>query len=411
MSSTGQGIIGHCNPGDLIRYDNGDDATVITLYQNGHPDLVELGSSKGWSRDHQIPSYFKPKMTDRYWHFSGYAHYNILRKGYNSSAIQNNQMNPYSITTTGTSGSSIVYMQYQDNIAAQAATKPKPKATVFELKHLESLVIEQEVKEEIVAVLKQHKHSDKLFKEWGLGETIEYGKGMTFLFYGPPGTGKTHSVGCIAKTCGKEVLTIGAAEIQSSEPGGANRNIQEAFKTATKEKKILFLDECDSLISSREGLGMILGSEVNTLLTEIEKYEGILVLATNRVENLDAALERRISLIVEFKEPNHTLRQEIWTKILPKKLPLAKGITAEKLADHKLTGGQIKNVLLQAARLALSEESKEVTMAHFEAAIARLLASKSLLGSKSNWNQTISVGMGTDVRKVEATDFTKVRGN
>src|SRR6185295_9439198 len=132
--------------------------------------------------------------------------------------------------------------------------------------------------------------------------------------------------------------------------GGANRNIENAFATAKKGKEVLFFDECDSLITVRDEVGMIIGSEINTLLTQIEKFEGVCILATNRIGTLDSALERRISLIVEFPEPTYEARLLIWQKFLVKKLPLHEDVKVEKLAEEKLTGGQIKNVLLHAAR-------------------------------------------------------------
>lgn len=259
----------------------------------------------------------------------------------------------------------------------------KPKKINF--KNLDKVVVTPEIREEVEAVLKQHQNKDKMFVDWGL-ESIGYGKGMTFLFYGGPGTGKTWMANCISETMGMEMLCVGMAEIQTSEPGGANRAIQAAFKECKDKGKILFLDECDSLVTSRSGMGMILAGEVNTLLTEIEKCEGIVVLATNRIENLDEALERRISLIVEFPEPSFEQRREIWYKTIPKKMPL-KDVDLDSLSEHKLTGGQIKNVVLQAARLALGEDASVVEMRHFESAIKRVNKSKNLLGTASRYEQ------------------------
>lgn len=271
----------------------------------------------------------------------------------------------------------------------------------LDLAHLEALVIDTSVKDEISAVLKQHKNHKTLFEDWGLGDVIEYGKGMTFLFWGPPGTGKTWGAHCIAKALGTELLIISSAEIQSSEPGGANRAIQQAFAEAKSSGKVLFIDECDSLISSRADLGMILASEVNTLLTEIEKYEGVLVLATNRIEHMDEALERRISLIVEFPLPKYEERLAIWKRMLPEKLPLGIDVAIESLAADKLSGGQIKNVVLAAARLALSQEHDRVSKTHFDSAIARVLKSKDLLGSapRALHGRRSDVGVGVGVGK------------
>ncbi len=264
------------------------------------------------------------------------------------------------------------------------------KPIVVDIKKLDPLVIAPEIKSEIIAVIKQAQHTDKLFNEWGLGETIEYGRGMSMLFHGGPGTGKTFGAHCIARALGKELLVINAANIQTSEPGGANRNIESAFRSATDTEKVLFLDECDSLITSRSDVGIIIGSEINTLLTEIEKFEGVCILATNRIETMDEALERRLALIIEFPRPNFEQRKAIWSELIPKKLPLDNDVAIDSLAEFNLTGGQIKNVILQAARLAVSGESKHVTLEHFTQAMTRLLASKGKMGKGSRYIQVLS---------------------
>ena len=40
---------------------------------------------------------------------------------------------------------------------------------------------------------------------------------------------------------------------------------------------------------------------LNTLLSEIERHEGIVFLATNRPYDLDEAMHRRINSVIEFK--------------------------------------------------------------------------------------------------------------
>lgn len=265
-----------------------------------------------------------------------------------------------------------------DNISSSSMKKVK-----LDTSKLDPLVIKQETKEELISVLKQHNNSDKMFDEWGLGEVVEYGKGMTMLFHGTPGTGKTWGATCISRAVGQELLVINGANIQTSEPGGACRNIENAFKSAREQNKVLFLDECDSLITARNDVGMIIGMEINTLLTEIEKFEGVCILATNRIDTLDEALERRISLIVEFPKPDQKAREAIWEKHLPEKMPREKAVTPKALAKIELTGGQIKNVVLQAARLALADEEDKVKKKHFDRAIKRLLKSKDLMGSRT----------------------------
>ncbi len=308
----------------------------------------------------------------------------------------------------------------RDSTLVLLSDAPQPKNKKFgtqkvelDTTKLDPLIIDPGIKAEIVALLQQHKHAKKIFEEWGLGEVIEYGRGMTIMFYGPPGTGKTFGAKCIAKALGKDVLVIGAAEIQSSEPGGANRNIQQAFTTSKEQNKVLFIDECDSLIANRANLGMILSSEINTLLTEIEKSEQVVILATNRIADMDPALERRLSLIIEFPMPGLKERLSIWKGLLPKKMPLHSDVLIDDLAKVEMSGGLIKNVVLQAARLAISDEAKEVSKKHFDRAIERTKSSQGLMGKKRVQHDGMSTGVGVEkvVSRDKISDFLKVKDN
>lgn len=286
-----------------------------------------------------------------------------------------------SVNFDGEAGKVAFYIDADDGRGLKIELFSKVRETKevkLKMDELDKLVLSDDYKSEIISVLKQFENRKLIFENWGLKETIEYGLGMTFLFHGIPGTGKTWAATCISKSLGMQLHVVSASQIQTSEPGGANRNIENAFKKASNS--VLFLDECDSLITARNHVGMILGSEINTLLTEIEKFEGILIMATNRIESLDEALERRISLILEFKMPTHDERKDIWEKLIPKKMPLARDVKVAELAQESLTGGQIKNALLQAARLAVASDQDKVTMKNFKQAIERIQKSKNLMG-------------------------------
>lgn len=236
-------------------------------------------------------------------------------------------------------------------------------------KVFEKVILPQETKDEIVAVLEQHKHKDLIFNTWGLGEQIMYGRGMTMLFYGPPGTGKTLCASVIAEVLGQELAVVDTAAVGSPFQGEMERQLKKIFNDA--KEKVIFMDECDGLIQDRTGMGQMLSAENNTLLKCIEQHEGILIMATNRIGVLDAALERRISLIIEFPFPDEETRAMIWKKHLPHKLPM-KEVSIEVLAKFPLSGGQIKNVVLSAARYASVSKIKKVTMDDFIRAIKRL---------------------------------------
>jgi hypothetical protein len=79
---------------------------------------------------------------------------------------------------------------------------------------------------------------------------------------------------------------------------------------------------------------------VNTVLTELERHEGLCILATNRPMDLDEAMHRRITLAVEFSKPDLLLRERIWRSMAPPKLSLAADVDFMALArKFELSGG------------------------------------------------------------------------
>jgi SpoVK/Ycf46/Vps4 family AAA+-type ATPase len=210
-----------------------------------------------------------------------------------------------------------------------------------------------------------------MLDDWGLGAKIAYGRGVTALFSGPPGTGKTASAEAIAHAMGKPILGIDYAEIQNSFVGETEKNIVRVFREARESEAVLFWDEADAMFFNRDSAYRNWEvREVNVLLQELERFDGVCILSTNRKVTLDPALERRIAVKVEFERPDLNIRREIWRRMIPEKMPLL-DVDFEQLAARDLTGGEIKNVVLNAARIALAREGKgPVTMADFERAIA-----------------------------------------
>jgi SpoVK/Ycf46/Vps4 family AAA+-type ATPase len=73
----------------------------------------------------------------------------------------------------------------------------------------------------------------------------------------------------------------------------------------------------------------------NSLLTELERHEGIIMLATNRPLDLDEAMHRRITYVLEFL-PEHNPLQMLWHfKAVQQNV---KAIV--KFAENNLVGGQ-----------------------------------------------------------------------
>ena len=81
------------------------------------------------------------------------------------------------------------------------------------------------------------------------------------------------------------------------------------------------------------------------------------------------------------------MRGKIWRKLLPKRMPLVRDVDLDELARTDLSGGEIKNVVLNAARIALTRESAgTVTMADLEGAIRYEKGGK--------WSRTAQMAIG-----------------
>lgn len=235
----------------------------------------------------------------------------------------------------------------------------------------DQLVLSDHIKSAIEMCIIQTKKADVMFDDWGLGKTFSYGTSVTALFSGLPGTGKTASAEAIAYRLGRPIITANYAEIMSRWVGETQKNIVKAFREAEQSKAVLFWDEADAMFYDRDSAVRNWEvRDVNVLLQELERFKGLCILSTNRKVALDKALERRIAIKVEFERPEKELRRQIWGKLIPENMPLAEDISIDRLSEADLSGGEIKNIVLNAARLSLSRGSKgPVTLLDFEKAI------------------------------------------
>ena len=127
-------------------------------------------------------------------------------------------------------------------------------------------------------------------------------KGIRILFYGLSGSGKTNLAHYIADAIGKKLLCKNASDILGMFVGESEKNIAKAFEEANKQKKILLFDEVDSFFRERSyaSQGWEI-TQVNEFLTQMEKFEGIVICTTNLRNIMDKAMQRRFHIMVEFK--------------------------------------------------------------------------------------------------------------
>jgi len=124
---------------------------------------------------------------------------------------------------------------------------------------------------------------------------------MNLLLWGPPGTGKTEFVKHLGKTLNAKVSVRMGSDLLSCWVGMTEKNIKTAFEEAEADNAILFLDEIDGIVQDRSGAQRSWEvTQVNELLHRMENFNGVMVGATNFMDNLDSAIMRRFTFKLQF---------------------------------------------------------------------------------------------------------------
>ena len=119
--------------------------------------------------------------------------------------------------------------------------------------------------------------------------------------YGAPGTGKSAWAQWIAEQAGLPVSLCKGSDLLDKYVGGTEENIAAAFRRADTLGEALIIDEADSFLFARQGAERSWErSMVNEMLTQIEQFDGLLVITTNLMDELDPAVLRRFDLKLKF---------------------------------------------------------------------------------------------------------------
>jgi cell division protease FtsH len=221
---------------------------------------------------------------------------------------------------------------------------------------------------ELVAYLKD----PETFRQLG----AELPRGV--LLMGPPGTGKTLMARALAGEAGVPFYSISGSEFIEVFVGVGASRVRRLFEEAKKHApSIIFIDELDSIGRTR-GTGLGGGHDereqtLNQILAEMDGFGGheavIVLAATNRPDVLDPALLRpgRFDRHLTLDLPDRRDREAL-LKVHTRKVPMAADVDFERIAAGTpgFSGADIKNLVNEAALLAVRESRREVRMLDFE---------------------------------------------
>jgi len=285
----------------------------------------------------------------------------------------------------------------EDEIFAAARVYASPNlgtlAKRIDLRHTEDdLVLPTEQHNLLKEMASAIDNRQKVLTDWQVGTRLASSYGIVALFVGVSGTGKTLAAQIIAQKLGLPLYKIDLAMVVSKYIGETEKHLRGIFTEAASTNAILFFDEADSLFGKRtdirEAHDRFANQEVSDLLQRIESYDGVAILATNLLGNIDDAFKRRLQFIIDFPFPTIEERKELWKKLLSSvHIPgLEELIGTDKsnkgtdfsqniidLAQHELSGGNIRNAIVTAAYQAADCKENRLTMKNLEYGIQREL--------------------------------------
>lgn len=222
------------------------------------------------------------------------------------------------------------------------------------------------------------------------------------ILYGAPGTGKTLLAKAVANQTSATFLRVVGSELIQKYLGDGPKLVRNIFDVAKQyAPSIVFIDEVDAIGSKRYDSSSSGEREIQrTLLELLNQLDGFddrgdvkVIMATNRIENLDPALIRpgRIDRKILFENPDQNTRKKIFS-IHTSKMSMGKDAeeVLEELVSSKgmsiicyftnatdeLSGADIRAICTEAGLLALRERRMRVVGADFRTARDNVLKTK-----------------------------------
>ncbi|GAA99106.1 hypothetical protein E5Q_05794 [Mixia osmundae IAM 14324] len=184
------------------------------------------------------------------------------------------------------------------------------------------------------------------------------------LLHGPPGCGKTMLAKALAKESGATFINIKVSTLLDKWLGESNKLVAALFSLAHKvQPSIIFIDEIDSFLRERsrndhEQSGMMKAEFMSSWDGLTTGKERIIVLgATNRPNDIDAAILRRMPKRFAVRLPDAKSRRSILNLIL-KDIPLERNFNWDSLIrlTDGMSGSGLKEMCRNAVMVPVREE-------------------------------------------------------
>ncbi|MBI5609976.1 MAG: ATP-binding protein [Deltaproteobacteria bacterium] len=186
--------------------------------------------------------------------------------------------------------------------------------------------------------------------------------GQVALLAGPEGHGRRTAAREAAEAMGIRLLRVQPALLGSRWIGESEQRISQMFRQAAQSGCGLLIDDAHDLLTGRVAVQTAGDRYANTasnhMLQEIERFSGLVLLVAQGPHQFDAAMRRRIQVVVRFPPPDLRTRQAIvaealeWLGRRDRLLAIDPELDATELALGALTPAQLVRAVLGAAMTA-----------------------------------------------------------
>lgn len=247
-------------------------------------------------------------------------------------------------------------------------------------KTFRDLVLKQSAKDQLRPALNYVRVQQELYSDEKVSGKVN--KGFVLLLHGPPGTGKTLTASIIGNELNTQVYQIDSSLVVSKYIGETEKNLERVFSRLEGKNCILFFDEADAMFGKRtevlDSKDRYANQGVSYLLQRMEKFDGLIILATNYEKNFDDAFKRRILSKIHIGRPGEEERVQLWNNALPNGYSYSSPDLVVALSKHfDFTGANIAIVVKMSVEEAFSQKTKIITselIAPFTEIVGRELA-------------------------------------
>lgn len=188
-------------------------------------------------------------------------------------------------------------------------------------------------------------------------------KPIGVLLHGEPGTSKTSVARHIAERMGMKVLSKRYSEISGWRVSDTEKGISRVFQQAVAEDAFLILDECDSILRSRDlAMNQWEKSAVNEALTCMDNHPLPFACTTNYIKELDPAVLRRFRHRLELIGMDASRARLAWANVLqlpPEQFPDDGSLENLTIADFALVANQMDDLGDRTAKFAINALAAE----------------------------------------------------